>query len=148
MLLGQDGSVWAAGYNLYGQLGDGSYVNRNLFLRVITAASSGVVVAIAAGGFHSMVLKEDGSLLVTGSNEHGQFGDSSTVSENTFVTLAARENGTRRGVAGFILHSICERVYLLSYMSALCQSIHRRHRDWAHEEKGSSVRWEETSTKG
>ena len=87
MLLGQDGSVWVAGYNLYGQLGDGSYVNRNLFLRVITAASSGVVVAIAAGGFHSMVLKEDGSLLVTGSNEHGQFGDSSTVSENTFVKL-------------------------------------------------------------
>ena len=95
MLLGQDGSVWAADYNLYGQLGDGSYVNRNLFLRVINAASSAVVTVITSGNFHSMMLKEDGSLLVTGSNEHGRFGDSSTVSENTFVKLAARENGTR-----------------------------------------------------
>ena len=60
MLLGQDDSVWVTGYNLYGPLGDGSYVNRNLFLRLITAASSGAVAAIAAGVVHSMVFKEDG----------------------------------------------------------------------------------------
>ena len=50
--------TWDADYNFYGPLGNGSYVNRNLFVRVITAASSGVVAAIATGGFHSMVLRK------------------------------------------------------------------------------------------
>ena len=42
---------------------------------------------IAAGAYHSMVLKQDGSIWATGSNEYGQFGDGSTASEDRFVRI-------------------------------------------------------------
>ena len=38
--------------------------------------------AISAGGFHSMVLKHDGAVCVTGNNDDGQFGDGTTTSSN------------------------------------------------------------------
>ena len=44
--------------------------------------------AVAAGGFHSMILKNDGSIWATGSNQYGQFGDGTTTSRKAFVRLA------------------------------------------------------------
>ena len=58
ILLKQDGSVQTTGYNAFGQLGDGSKIDRSSFIQVI---SSGVK-AVAAGTSHSMVLKQDGRL--------------------------------------------------------------------------------------
>ena len=43
-----------------------------------------------------MVLKEDGSIWATGSNQDGQFGDGSTVSQQKFVKLAPFKNGARK----------------------------------------------------
>ena len=54
---------------------------------------SGGITVVAAGGFHSMVLKEGDSLWVTGSNQHGQFGDGSTMFEKSFVELAGNWHG-------------------------------------------------------
>ena len=48
---------------------------------------SGGVKSVAAGDFHSMVIKEDGSIWVTESNKDGQFGDGSTKPEKSFVKL-------------------------------------------------------------
>ena len=42
------------------------------------------VKAIAAGVGHSMVLKRDGKVWATGSNNYGQLGDGSTTDKNTF----------------------------------------------------------------
>ena len=92
MVLADDGSVWTTGYNMHGELGDGSAIDKASFLRVITYGAK----AIAAGGYHSMVINKDGSILATGSNEFGQIGDGSTNSRNTFVRVAETINGVLR----------------------------------------------------
>ena len=70
MVLMHSGSVWSAGENLFGQLGDGSKTNRRRFVKVV----SNDVEAVAAGCYHSMVLKKDGSVWATGSNLLGALG--------------------------------------------------------------------------
>ena len=78
LFLKSDGSLWAVGNYLYGQLGDGnsgngqSFFNRtNLPERIVT----GNVTAMAAGQYHSLFIKSDGSLWATGYNRFGQLGD-------------------------------------------------------------------------
>ncbi|HEX8181559.1 MAG TPA: S8 family serine peptidase, partial [Pyrinomonadaceae bacterium] len=62
----QDGTVWAAGYNGYGQLGDGTSGNeRHTFAQVQNLAG---VVAVAAGDFHSVALKADGTVWTWGAS--------------------------------------------------------------------------------
>ena len=76
LILKEDGSVLTTGYNDHGQLGTGEFgagADRNLFTKV----ASGVKM-IAVGGNHSLVLKEDGIVLVTGWNDWGQLGNGST----------------------------------------------------------------------
>ena len=72
-MIKQDGSLWATGYNEYGQLGDGSKINtaRTAFVQVISAD----VKAVAAGNSHTILLKTDGSVWTTGTNEYGELGD-------------------------------------------------------------------------
>ncbi len=76
LALCSDGTVWAWGSNDMGQLGDGTTNDRTWPGRV---ANLDKVVAIAAGGYHSMALRRAGdgtvSVWAWGSNEHGQLGD-------------------------------------------------------------------------
>ena len=99
MVLKQDGSVWAAGRNNHGQLGDGSRTDRKTFVKVI---SSGVV-DVTAGGYHSMVLKEDGSVWATGWNEYGQLGDGTTLLRINYVEVVLDE---AKAIAAGSRHSL------------------------------------------
>ena len=89
MVLKQDGSVWATGYNEYGQLGDKTTEANKLFARVISDGAK----AVAAGGFHSMVIMQDNSIWATGLNKYGQFGDGTTISKKMFVWLRLYDHG-------------------------------------------------------
>ena len=60
-----DGTVWAWGWNVYGQLGDGTTVDRSLPVQVVGLTG---VVAISAGGLHNLALKSDGTVWAWGSN--------------------------------------------------------------------------------
>jgi len=71
LFLKSDGSLWAMGWNAYGQLGDGSFNYTNL-PELIVASN---VTTIAAGGYHSLFLKSDGSLWAMGRNFKGQLGN-------------------------------------------------------------------------
>src|SRR3989344_5397856 len=71
LFLKHDGTVWAAGYNGNGQLGDGSLWKRPNPVKV---AGLNNVVSIAASGQHSLFLKGDGTVWVTGLNNNGQLG--------------------------------------------------------------------------
>jgi alpha-tubulin suppressor-like RCC1 family protein len=68
-----DGSVWAWGINAAGNLGDGSYTS----YRTTPAAVPGLigVIAIAAGDWHAVALKVDGSVWTWGANHLGQLGN-------------------------------------------------------------------------
>lgn len=55
--------VWAWGANYYGQLGDGAWIIRLTPVQVIGLSN---VVAIAAGEYHSLAVKGDGSVWAWG----------------------------------------------------------------------------------
>ncbi|MBL0226588.1 MAG: hypothetical protein IPQ16_13755 [Geobacteraceae bacterium] len=76
-----DGTVWAWGDNSSGQLGDGTTTQRRSPVQV-TALGSGNV-AIAAGTYHSMAIKSDGTLWAWGSNANGQLGIGNTSNAST-----------------------------------------------------------------
>jgi alpha-tubulin suppressor-like RCC1 family protein len=72
MALRADGSLWAWGGNLFGQLGDGSLADK---LEPTLVGSAKTWSALASGEFHSLALRADGSLWSWGYNLNGQLGD-------------------------------------------------------------------------
>jgi len=82
LYLKTDGTLWAMGYNLYGQLGDGTTTNR---LTPVQVASS--VSKVSAGINHSLFLKTNGTLWAMGFNQYGQLGDGSTTNRATPVQI-------------------------------------------------------------
>ncbi len=85
-LILDDGKLFAAGRNDYGQLGDGTNINTNKFLLILSGVKS-----ISASGLYSAVLKNDDSLWMTGNNEGGQFGNGADF-EATNVFLNVMSN--------------------------------------------------------
>ena len=73
LFLKSDGSLWAMGNNADGQLGDGTTTTDSTNHPEQIVASD--VTAIAAGGYHSLFLKSDGSLWAMGDNDDGELGD-------------------------------------------------------------------------
>jgi alpha-tubulin suppressor-like RCC1 family protein len=86
LALKSDGTVWAWGYNGYGQLGDGTSEWR----RNVPVAVSGLsgVVAVAAGDYHSLALKSDGTVWAWGGNGWGQLGDGTNTNRNVPVAVS------------------------------------------------------------
>jgi len=87
LALKKDGTVWAWGYNYYGQLGNGdiSYGASNQLTPVQVQLSTGApltnIVAIDAGASFNVALKDDGTLWVWGSNVNGELGDGTYTSK-------------------------------------------------------------------
>lgn len=92
LFLKGDGSLWAYGYNGYGQFGTGDNTNR----RSPTFVTTGVA-QIAAGDNHSLFVKTDGTLWAMGANYEGQLGTGNTTSINSPVQIA---NGVANVSAG------------------------------------------------
>ena len=85
LALKNDGTVWAWGANLHGQLGDGTTINRPSPVQVAGLAG---VRAIAAGGPHSLALASDGTVWAWGKNRQGQLGDGTTIDRPAPVQVA------------------------------------------------------------
>ena len=73
LFLKSDRSLWGMGGDESGELGDGAYNSSGVSYPEELVASN--VIAIAAGGFHSLFVKNDGSLWAMGRNSYGQLGD-------------------------------------------------------------------------
>ena len=86
LALRTDGTVWAWGRNIDGELGNGTNTSSNVPLRV-TALSD--VAAIAAGRTHSLALTGDGTLWAIGRNEWGQLGNGAVRGSTTPVEVTA-----------------------------------------------------------
>jgi alpha-tubulin suppressor-like RCC1 family protein len=73
--LDEDGKIYAAGENDYGQLGLGDIAHRNTFNEIeILSSKGGKITSIAAGFSHSLALAKDGKVYAAGYNYNGQLG--------------------------------------------------------------------------
>jgi alpha-tubulin suppressor-like RCC1 family protein/outer membrane protein assembly factor BamB len=90
------------GWNPVGQVGDGTTVERHSPTDV--AGLSGVI-ATAAGGYHNLALKDDGTVWAWGWNGAGQLGDGTTVDRHApvrvpgFTDVVAIAAGTYHSLA-------------------------------------------------
>src|SRR3989304_2454459 len=82
--LKSDGTVWAWGYNGYGQLGDGTYTDSSTPVQVYGMSG---VTAIAAGDYHTVSLRSDGTVWAWGYNGYGQLGDGTYTDSSTPVQV-------------------------------------------------------------
>ena len=95
--LKSNGSVYGWGYNGYGQLGTNDYVSKDeptkMFQTVQnidgekTQEEVENIIDIAAGYYHTLVLKEDGTVWATGLNSYGQLGNGNKTSQATLTKV-------------------------------------------------------------
>jgi alpha-tubulin suppressor-like RCC1 family protein len=110
--LKRDGSVWSWGANALGQLGDGSVsaANPGGKPRPTQVVGLADVVAIAAGGRHSIAAKRDGTVWTWGANSFGQLGNGlfSSAAQPLAVKVQGLANVVE--VSGGYYHSAALRV--------------------------------------
>jgi alpha-tubulin suppressor-like RCC1 family protein len=107
LALKNDGSLWAWGLNLNGQIGDGTVGMSNLKQTPVKVLDD--VAAMTAGEASSLAIKHDGSLWAWGDNRYGQLGDGTfsssyapkrimfgvrSVSLRTFTTLIVKADNS------------------------------------------------------
>lgn len=79
--LDDQGKVYTWGLNMYGQLGDSSYTDRDVPVAVAHGSigfQSKHIIWIAGGLYHTLAVASDGSVYSWGSNGSGQLGSVST----------------------------------------------------------------------
>jgi alpha-tubulin suppressor-like RCC1 family protein len=102
LALKSDGSLWAWGYNYYGQLGTGVMMDRNVPTRI--GALTGWA-KVSAGELHSLAIRNDGSLWAWGRNASGELGTgnpatpTSPVQIGTETTWISASAGTSHTLA-------------------------------------------------
>jgi alpha-tubulin suppressor-like RCC1 family protein len=84
-----DGTLWAWGDNLYGQLGDSTSTDRHSPVQIGTANNWS---QIAGGGHHSLGIKSDGTLWAWGRNIEGNLGDGTTTNRTSPVQIGTATN--------------------------------------------------------
>ena len=106
IVLYEDGSVYACGYNEYGQLGRGNNTNDSSnwtlaqMIKPSNLAPTTKAINIAGSGYHSIVLYEDGSVYACGRNNFGQLGRGNNTNNTnnsynyTLANMLYNNNGT------------------------------------------------------
>lgn len=106
-----DGTVWAMGYNDFGQLGNATVVGSSSPVQVCASGETSPcanflagIVAVAADRAHSMALKNDGTVWAWGQNGNGEVGDGSTANRTTPVQVGGLTGVV--AIAGGDYHSV------------------------------------------
>ena len=99
IILKNDGSVWSCGWNGGGELGlgdSGVNTNRTTFTQVTTNVNNDVKQIACSVGFEyyscTFIIKNDGSLWVTGSNNDGEIGLGNNSTNGTFTQVTTNIN--------------------------------------------------------
>jgi len=77
--LKSDGSLWAWGWNIYGELGDRTYESRSAPVRI---GNENNWTSVFVGNDHTLAIKRDGTLWSWGENREGQLGDGTKIKKN------------------------------------------------------------------
>jgi alpha-tubulin suppressor-like RCC1 family protein len=86
VMLNQDGTVWTVGSNNHGQLGIGNTGGENNEPVKVNGLNN--ITAVAAGGSHSVALRQDGTVWTWGFNGSGQLGNGTKSSSNIPVQVS------------------------------------------------------------
>ena len=85
LFLAYDKTLWAAGYNGYGQLGNNAVTS---VVTMVQVGNNNIWTNIASGSSFSMALDGSGGLYTWGYNGYGQLGDGSTNSRSSPVQIS------------------------------------------------------------
>ena len=102
-----DGTVWAWGYNEYGQLGNGTLTTSGTPVQVLGPGGSGYLtgmVAIAGAVYHSLALRSDGTVWAWGNNAYGELGNGTFTESETPVQVGGLSGVV--AIAGGDYHSL------------------------------------------
>jgi alpha-tubulin suppressor-like RCC1 family protein len=83
--LNRSGRVWAWGQNSFGQVGDGTGVERHTPVRLDSIAG---IVAIGTGRLHTLAVGSGGGVWAWGDNDFGQLGDGTKTDRRAPVRVA------------------------------------------------------------
>ncbi len=81
----EDQSLWAWGYNAWGQLGNGTTIDTTRPVEIMED-----IVSVSAGTDHAVAVKKDHSLWVWGGNTEGQLGNGTSM--NSLVPIKVMED--------------------------------------------------------
>lgn len=90
LALKSDGTVWAWGYGKDGELGNGTTTEWQS--EPVQVSGLADVVAIAAGNYHNLAIKKDGTVWAWGNNGEGRLGDGTTTNRTTPVQVHGLSN--------------------------------------------------------
>ncbi|HEX9980240.1 MAG TPA: T9SS type A sorting domain-containing protein [Flavobacterium sp.] len=91
-----DGRLRTIGYNGYGQIGDGTNIERHIFTM---AGNEYDWIAVSGGGNHTMGLRADGTLWTWGRNVNGELGNGTPGNKN-IPTQVSTDTGWTKIWAG------------------------------------------------
>ena len=94
-----DGSLWLWGYNVEGELGDGTTTARNSPVQTIAGGTNWKQVA--CGGRHTAAIKQDGTLWAWGMCNYGQLGDNTVVNKSSPVQVYGGGTNWKQVVGGY-----------------------------------------------
>jgi alpha-tubulin suppressor-like RCC1 family protein len=101
--LDSNGEVWMWGWNYFGQLGTGTYcTNMNapdcMGTTPVKIPAFMSVKAIASRGYHTLALKNDGTVWAWGYNDAGRLGDGTNTDRRSPVPVVGLTNTVHGGV--------------------------------------------------
>ncbi|MGO8669787.1 MAG: RCC1 domain-containing protein [Capsulimonadaceae bacterium] len=99
-----NGNVWAWGFNMFGQLGNGTTDETGNPIPVPVTGFNEPITGIAAGGVHSLAVGPYGYVWAWGSNSSGQLGNGTT--NNSSVPVQIPTIGEAVAVAAGANHSL------------------------------------------
>jgi len=95
-----DGSLFAWGCNLYGQVGNGNTINQLVPVENISGGTNWKSISLGSG--HSAAIKTDGSLWMWGRNVHGILGDNTLTNRSSPVQTVLGGTNWKQISAGSI----------------------------------------------
>lgn len=95
VILTTSGSLFTVGYNAQGQLGDGTFQNKNKPVKVVDNGdfTNSNIASVSTEDYHVLVLKNDGIVYAFGYNYYGQLGIGTTRDTSKAVKVLNSADG-------------------------------------------------------